>query len=93
MLGPDVLVALSLDQLGGNPYPIACPPHAAFERIAHPEIASDYLHVYGTALVREARIAGDHKQPADAAERSNDLLDHAVSEVFLLRVAAQVGER
>src|SRR5262249_51108728 len=45
VVGPDVLVALSLDRLCSNAYPIACLPHAAFERIAHPEIASDLLHV------------------------------------------------
>ena len=47
----------------------------------------------GLALVGEARIAGDHKQPADARERGDDFLDHAVGEIFLLRLAAQIGER
>ena len=34
----------------------------------------------------------DHEQPADTAEGGDDLLDHAVGKVFLLRVAAQIGE-
>ncbi len=44
------------------------------------------------ALVGEGRIAGDHEQPADLGECRNDLLDHAVGEVFLLRIAAHIGE-
>jgi hypothetical protein len=37
------------------------------------------------ALVGEGRIAGDDEEPADAGERGDDLLDHAVGEIFLLR--------
>jgi len=59
-----------------------------FKYIAHAQFAPDLLHVDRLALVGEARIAGDHEQPADAGERSDDLLDDAVGEIFLLRVAA-----
>jgi hypothetical protein len=45
------------------------------------------------ALVGEGRIAGDDEQPADAAEGGNDLLDHAVGEILLLRIAAHIGKR
>src|SRR5262249_25664635 len=55
--------------------------------------ATDLLHIHRLALVGEARIAGDDEQPADVGECRNDLLDHAVSEIFLLLVAAHVGER
>jgi hypothetical protein len=53
---------------------------------------SDLLHVDGLALVDEARIAGDDEKPADAGERGDDLPDHAVREVFLLRIATHIGE-
>jgi hypothetical protein len=51
------------------------------------------LHVDRLAFVGEGRIARDHKQPADAAQRGGDLLDHTVGEVFLFGVTAHVGER
>ena len=35
------------------------------------------------AFVGKAQIAGDHEEPADAGERDNDLLDHAIGEIFL----------
>src|SRR5262249_28138364 len=37
-------------------------------------------------------IAGDNEEPPDAAEGSGDLLDHAVGEIFLLRVTTHVSE-
>jgi hypothetical protein len=37
------------------------------------------LHVDRLALIGEARIAGDDEEPADAAERGDDLLDQTVS--------------
>ena len=42
--------------------------HAAFQHVAHAELAPDLLHVDGAALVGEARIAGDHEQPAQARQ-------------------------
>ena len=65
---------------------------AAFEHEAHAQFAADLLHIDCAALVGEARIAGDHEEPADAAQCGGDLRDHAVGEIFLLRVAAQIGE-
>jgi hypothetical protein len=44
-------------------------------------------------LVREARIAGDKEEPADAEEQGWDLVDHAVGERLVARVAAHIGER
>src|SRR5215472_1900424 len=41
----------------------------------------------------KARVAGDHKQPADAAQRCDNFLDHAVCEIFLLWVSAHILER
>src|SRR5262249_35453653 len=81
------------DQLPGDPHPVPGLAYRAFEHIPHAQLAADLLYVDRLALVGEARITGDDEEPADAGERRNDLLDHAVCEVFLLRVAAQIGER
>src|SRR4029077_12294889 len=93
MLGPQMSAGLRLDQLRGDADAITAPPDRALEDIAYAELSTDLLYIDRLALVREARIARDHEQPADAAERGDDLLDHAVGEVFLLRVAAHVLER
>src|SRR5215472_18700531 len=38
-------------------------------------------------------ILGDDEEPAYAAQRGDDLVDHAVGEILLLRVAAHIGKR
>ena len=45
------------------------------------------------AFVVEARIARDHEKPVDARQAGDDVLDRAVGEILLLRVAAHIGER
>src|SRR2546423_149633 len=66
----------------------------ALDRLpAHAELAPDPFHVDGLPLVDEARIAGDDKEPSDTGKRGDDLLDHAVREILLLRIAANVLER
>ena len=82
-----------VDQLSGDPHPPAGFAHRAFEHIAHAKLSPDLLHIDGLALVSETRIAGDDEQPADAGEGGDDVLDHAVDEIFLLRIAAHIGER
>ena len=67
--------------------------HAAFQHVAHAQLAAHLLHVDRPALVGEARVARDDEQPADARQRRDDVLDHAVGEIVLLGVAAQVQER
>ena len=82
-----------LDKLCGNAHAVARLAHRAFEHVANTELAADLLQVDRLALIRKARIAGDHKEPANAAERGDDLLDHAVGEILLLGIAAQVLKR
>src|SRR6516165_3841106 len=81
-----------LDQLRGDSYLSVGLAHTAFEDVADTKLEPDLFHVDRLALVGETRIAGDYKEPADAAECGDDLLDHAVGEVFLFRVAAHVRE-
>src|SRR5262249_13887850 len=81
-----------VDKLPCNADPIGRFPDTAFEQVAHAQLTAHLPNVDGLALVSEARIARDYKQPPDTRQSSNDVLDHAVSKVFLLGIAAQVGE-
>jgi hypothetical protein len=65
----------------------------AFEHIAHAQFARHLLHIDRTPFVGEARITRDDKQPADARQRRDDLLDHTVGEIFLFRVATHILKR
>src|SRR6516162_7632140 len=82
-----------IDQLRSDPHATARLAHRTFQYIAHAQFAADLLHVDGLALVGKARIPGDDKEPADAGERGDDFLDHAVGEILLLGVAGHVLER
>src|SRR5262245_56415790 len=85
--------ACSIDKLAGNAQVVARLAHAAFEYIAYPELAADPLHIGGLALVGEGRVTGDDEEVAESRKSGGDLFHHAVSKVFLLGVAAHVGER
>src|SRR6516164_4314267 len=87
-----VCCPLSLDQLRGDADPLASLAHRASEHIAHAQLATDPLHIDSLALVGEARIAGDHEEPADARQAGDDVLNHTVGEIFLLGVGAHVLE-
>ena len=92
-VGPEMGAGRRIDELAGDAHAVRGLAHAAFEHVAHAELAADLPHVDGAALVGEARIAGDHEQPANARQRGDDVLDHAVGEILLLGVAAHVLER
>jgi len=91
-LGPDVLAALGLDQLRGDADAIAGFAQAAFEHIAHTELASDLLHIDRAALVAEGRIARDDEQRRIARQRGDDVLGDPVGEELLLGVATHIRE-
>src|SRR5207244_3814797 len=92
-VGPEMSAGFRIDQLPSDAHPAAAFAHRAFEHIAHAHFTADLLHIDRLSLVREARIARDHEEPADARQGRDDLLDHAVHEIFLFRVAAHVLER
>src|ERR1700758_3315823 len=82
-----------VDQLGGDAHTVSALSHRAFQHIADAKLAADLLYIDCPALVGEGGIAGDDEEPANAGQGRNDLLDHAVGEVFLLWIAAHILER
>ena len=73
--------------------PLAGAAHAAFEHVAHAELARDLLHVDRAVLVDECRVARDDEQPADAGQAGDQVFRNAVGEILLIRIVAHVGER
>ena len=63
-LGPEMAARLRVDELSGDAHAVRRLADAAFEHIAHAQVAADLLHIARPALVGEARIARDHEQPA-----------------------------
>ena len=92
-LRPQVRAALGVDELDVDAHALAAALNAAFERIAHVELAADLLRVDRLALVGESGAAADHEGPAHARKIGGQALRHPVDEIVLLGPAADVGER
>src|SRR5262245_31928694 len=91
-VGPEMGTGVRLDELFGDAQAIAALAHAPLEHVANAELAPDLLDVDDLALVGEARIPRDHEQPVDTRQAGDDVLDHAVREIFLVGIAADVLE-
>src|SRR5690606_33139825 len=85
--------ARRVNQLSGDSHLVPGLAHAAFQHVAHTEFVADILDVHRPPLVGEAGIVRDDEQPADARQRGDDVLHHAIGEIVLFRVPAQVVER
>src|SRR4029078_3939338 len=79
-----------VDKLPRNPHARACFADAAFEDVTNPQFLPNLLHIHGSALVCEARIAGDYETTPETRQSRNDFFDHPIREVLLLAVATQV---
>ena len=93
MVGPDVRAGSSVDQLPGDPHPLAGPTHRALEQVADPQPASRFTGVDNLPLQRKGRGPGDDKQPIEAGERGRQVLDHAVGKDVVLCAAAEIIKR
>ena len=84
--------SLGFDELHVDAHASTGALHAAFEHVADVEFAPDLRHIAGLAFVGEGRVAGDDEGAGNAREVGRQTLRYAVDEIFLLRIAADVGE-
>ena len=61
-LRPQMSARGRVDELRGDPYPVAGLADAALQHVAHAEAPAHLLNVHVPALEGEGRIAGDHEQ-------------------------------
>ena len=92
-IGPDMAAGRRVDQLRGQADASAGFADAAFQNVADTQFAAGLNHIDMTALINKGRVAGDHEHPAEFRQRGDQILGHAVGEIFLLGIAAQIGER
>ena len=91
-LGPEMISALRVDQLDIDAHPISAALNAALQDITNVQLAADLLQIDVLAFVGEGRVSANHERAADARQVRCQALSHAVHEIFLLRVAADIGE-
>ena len=91
-LGPEMRAGLRVDELDVDAQPIAGALNAALQHIPHVQLAPDLLQIDMFSLVGEGSVAPDHERAGDAREIGGQALRHAIDEIFLLWIAAEIGE-
>jgi len=86
-------VGRRLDQLGGDPHPVALAAHRSFHDRVHAQLARDLRNRLGGSAVGHGRGAGGHAQGADLAEVRDHRLGESVREVVLGGISRNVGQR
>jgi AraC-like DNA-binding protein len=92
-LGPEMRVGLGIDQLGVDAKLVAGPADAAFQDVAHTQLAADLLCIDSLVPIGERGIARDHEHVREPREIGRQILGHPVGEILLLRIVAEIGER
>src|SRR5215475_10767226 len=82
----------TVDQLRRNAHPVTRLSDAAFQGKPYAEVPTYLWNIHCLVLVDERRIARDDEQPGDLAQVGNYVLGDAIAEIFLLQIAAHVGE-
>jgi hypothetical protein len=83
----------SVDQLAGYPDAIAGFANASFENIPDPQISSHLLDIDSSTLERETRVPSDYEKLFVSRKGGNDLLNHPIRKILLLRITAHILER
>src|SRR5215470_19743594 len=81
-----------LDELRRNAEAVAAAPDAPFQHVARAQFPTDLPNIDRLALVLEGGISRDHHQLGEPRQLGCNVLGNAVTEIVLLRVAAEIGE-
>src|SRR5216683_723625 len=92
MLGPQMVAGGGIHQLGGDAHLAVGLAYAALQHVRHSQLAAYVLDFCRFTLVGEGRGAGDYEQVRKSGERGGQVVGDAVAEIFLVSVAAHVGE-
>ncbi len=83
-LGPQVLVALGIDQLQVDPHCLAGPLNAALEYVAGVQLPADLSQILRAVAIRHDRGAASDAEAADLRQPTEDLVVDPVGEVLVL---------
>ena len=91
-LGPDVIAVDAVDQLGGDAHAAAGFAHAAFQHVADLQLPRDLRDIDILALEWKAVLRAITDKRRDLGQIGDDVFADAVAEIFLLGIAAHIGE-
>src|SRR4051812_30592104 len=88
-----MFAAFRIDQLHVHPKPVAATLHRALEHVPDVQFAANLPYVDWFSLIRERAIPRDYEGATDARQVRGQALGHAIDEVILLWITAEIGER
>ena len=91
--GPEVLVGRGANQLRVNANPVALPYYRPSTTASTPQRPRDFRHRELRVLEVHHRCAGNHAQIMNPGEAPDERLGHAVSKIFLRRIAREIFQR
>jgi hypothetical protein len=94
-LCPEVSLITDLDKLCADADPAASATHAAFYSVFNPQFPANLVNAFLGLLVLHHGGASNNAQPRrmQASKLSDQFFRHAIDEVLLPRVAAQILQR
>jgi hypothetical protein len=92
-VGPDMRPGYGIDKLPREAETIAAAADATLKHVSDIQLAPDLTNINRLALVGKRRISGNNEQPIAARQCGDDFFRHAIGKIFLLGIAAHVGER
>src|SRR5262249_14393934 len=92
-VSPEVSASRGVDELAGDPDPVARLAYTSLDHVVNAKLAADLLYVDRLAFVGESRISGDDVQLLEFGEVGDDVLSDAIGKILLLGVSAHIVER
>src|SRR6478752_8028437 len=90
---PNVCPVVTVNELSGHAHARASLSYAAFQDKVGAEFFADVLHLSRPFFVSERSVTRNDGKRRNLREISNDVLGDAIAEIFLLGIAAHIGER
>src|SRR5438093_6146007 len=87
-----MLVLAGFNHLDGYANMVSCLPNASLQNGPSIQLSSDFTDGFRLVLILHDRGAGDHAQLSYLGHGGDELLCHAMREVLVLRVGADVRE-
>src|SRR4051794_6280202 len=91
-ISPDIRASRRVRELDVDPNASACPTYAPLKNVSDAQFLPDLACADRLSLVRESSVAGYHEAPGDTGQVRCKIVGETLSQVILLRVAAQIRE-
>src|SRR5947207_11699508 len=87
-----MLAAHGFDELSIDPDAVPLPLYAPLQNVMDAQLLGDLSYVDRLALIGPTRVTRDHEDAGELGEIGDEILGHAINEITLFGIGAQVVE-